>query len=199
MGCASGKETKHTSDPKITSDQTTVVKLPLIKLCVTGDIGVGKSSLLRRFIENTFLDETLPTVEAEVKTKQIQLDQKNYKILMYDSTGQERDRTVTRPNYPKPLGGLILVYDITNRESFNSVPLWIVEMKTLTSQDISISIVGNKTDLNAARQVSTEEGKKMADSQGAMFTESSAKDNINVEKIFTYLCTDSIAKQKVAM
>ena len=118
-------------------------------------------------------------------------------MQIWDTAGQERFRTITTPYY-RGSQGFIVVYDVTNRESFNHVEMWIDRIKLYASSEVSILLVGNKNDLGNSIVVSYDEGKELADRLGVKFFETSAKNGFNIEEAFTVIVSDiiSILKEK---
>ena len=114
-------------------------------------------------------------------------------MQIWDTAGQERFKTITA-SYYKGAHGIILVYDITDRQSFKDVENWLAEVDKYGNENVVKLLVGNKSDLEANRQVKAEEGKTLADSLGIKFLETSAKDAVNVEKAFTTLSTEIKSK-----
>ncbi|OHS97727.1 Ras-related protein RABD1 [Tritrichomonas foetus] len=107
-------------------------------------------------------------------------------MQVWDTAGQERFRTITA-SYYRGSNGIIIVYDVTDRESFDHVSYWIKEIDRLAAPDVCRLLVGNKTDLTEKRAVTTEEGKALANQFGIAFLETSAKDNSNVEDMFNQM------------
>ncbi|GAA6000375.1 uncharacterized protein JCM10292_001483 [Rhodotorula paludigena] len=154
-----------------------------LKLLVIGASSVGKSSLLLRFTDETFLspDETSATIGVDFKVKVMERKGKRWKLSIWDTAGQERFRTLTS-SYYRGAQGVILVYDITARDTFDSLASWIQELDTFAgtgpaSREVVRMIVGNKVDKEFSRTVSTEEGRAFAASRDPpwMFMECSAK------------------------
>jgi len=154
-----------------------------LKLLVIGASSVGKSSLLLRFTDETFLapDETSATIGVDNKVKVIERRGRRGKLSIWDTAGQERFRTLTS-SYYRGAQGVILVYDITARDTFESLSSWISELDTFAgtgqgSRDVVRIIVGNKVDKEFSRTVSTAEGAQFAASRDPpwMFMECSAK------------------------
>ncbi|KAM0756561.1 ras-domain-containing protein [Meredithblackwellia eburnea MCA 4105] len=154
-----------------------------LKLLVIGASSVGKSSLLLRFTDELFLtpEETSATIGVDFKVKVIERAGKRWKLSIWDTAGQERFRTLTS-SYYRGAQGVILVYDITARDTFDSLSSWISELDTFagtgpSSREVVRMIVGNKTDKEFNRVVSTREGEEFAKSRSPewMFMEVSAK------------------------
>ena len=155
----------------------------LFKYIIIGDAAVGKSNLLLRYTHGQFKPEYQLTIGVEFGAKNVQINDKVYRIQIWDTAGQENFRSITRAYYKSSACALV-VYDISNRESFNNVSTWIEECKGQSPKTIFMVLVGNKSDLADKRQVNTEEGQELAEKYGMLFYESSAKTGTNVEEIF---------------
>ena len=127
-----------------------------LKILLIGDSGVGKTNLIERFISNTFTSNTKSTVGVEFVSKSYKINNQVFKIEFWDTAAQERYRSIT-PVYYKGAKRAILVFDITQRTSFENIDKWMVEIKENSSKDMKLMIVGNKKDLKDERQVKTEE------------------------------------------
>ncbi|KAM7263437.1 hypothetical protein ACFE04_001120 [Oxalis oulophora] len=149
----------------------------LFKIVLIGDSAVGKSNLLSRFARNEFDNNSKATIGVEFQTQVVEIDGKEIKAQIWDTAGQERFRAVTSAYYRGAFGALI-VYDITRRDTFESVKRWLDELT------IARMLVGNKCDLDDTREVSREEGKSFAEEKGLYFMETSALDSTNVEAAF---------------
>jgi Ras-related protein Rab-2A len=123
------------------------------------------------------------TVGVEFGTQMVSLDGKKVKIQIWDTAGQESFRSITR-SYYRGAAGVVLVYDITRRESFNHLSIWLDDARRHSNDTISVLLVGNKTDLEENRQVSREEGEKFAHENNMMFIETSAKTAQNIDEAF---------------
>ncbi|CAO1625737.1 unnamed protein product [Parajaminaea phylloscopi] len=166
------------------SDPATPV--PTLKILLIGSSSVGKSSLLLRFTEDEFLpaDETSATIGIDYKLKSIVVAGKKFKLSIWDTAGQERFRTLTS-SYYRGAQGVIVVYDVTSRASFDALPAWFNELETFaTTPDVVKCVVGNKVDKDFSRVVTEEEGKAFAESRGAIFVEASAKKGTGVKGAF---------------
>jgi Ras-related protein Rab-8A len=166
----------------------------LVKILVVGDSSVGKSCLLLRYADNNFTDSHCATIGVDFKLKTEQIDGKKTKIQIWDTAGQERFRTITA-SYYRGAHGILLVYDVTNEASFNSISQWLKDVQQYASEHVSIVLVGNKADLNHKRQVSTEQGKELAKELGLEFFETSAKTSENVNSSFEKMIRNVIQKQ----
>merc|ERR1712216_709145 len=138
----------------------------LFKLLLIGDSGVGKSCLLLRFADDTYTESYISTIGVDFKIRTVDLDGKTIKLQIWDAAGEERFRTITS-SYYRGAHGIIVVYDVTDMDSFNNVKQWL-----------------NKSDLTAKKQVDTQTAKAFADEIGIPFLETSAKNSTNVEQAF---------------
>ncbi|CAG9334523.1 unnamed protein product [Blepharisma stoltei] len=154
----------------------------LIKLLMIGDAGVGKTSILYRFSEDIFRPPSLATLGIDLIKKEITIEGENIKLLIQDTPGQERFRSITQSYYKGAIGA-ILVYDCTDKKSFNSILNWADQIKNLGNEITEMTLIGNKWD-RPDKKITTDEGKALARELGISFLEASAKKNINVDKIF---------------
>lgn len=157
---------------------------------------MGKSSLLVRFADDVFTENFMPTIGVDFKIKTIDVDGKTIKLQIWDTAGQERFKTITS-SYYKGAHGIMVMYDVTDRESFFNIQTWMSEVEKNASDNISRILVGNKCDLEGQRAVSTEEGQELADHYCVRFLETSAKDSKNVEQAFTLMTRE--VKNRVAV
>ncbi|ARF10721.1 Ras family GTPase [Hokovirus HKV1] len=159
---------------------------PNIKLLLLGDSAAGKTCILQKYVDDTFNVSFITTIGIDFRTKYVTNNGNKKKIVIWDTAGQERFRNITRAYYRGAMG-MLLVFDITNRPSFENISRWIREIKTNTSTDLEIILVGNKYDLSEDRQVSTEEGLEAAKNLNIEYIETSAKTGFNIEKAFEIL------------
>ena len=160
----------------------------LFKILLLGDWSVGKTCFLMRYTENTFNDIHLSTIGIDYKFKSLTLDDgQKLKIQIWDTTGQERYKSITK-SYIKGANGIILIYDVTSKKSFEGIQNWVKQLKELPSR-ICIAIAANKID-KENRVISTDEGTKFSKEIGYPFFETSAKDGTNIDE-----CFDSLIKQ----
>lgn len=157
----------------------------MFKLLIVGESGVGKTCILLRFAEDLFEENFLTTIGVDFKVKQITVDDKQIKLQIWDSAGQERFKNITM-SYYRNCSGIIIVYDVTNHNSFEKVGEWIEEVRRYVPT-VPLMIIGNKCDMEDKRQVSTEEGRELAAKYNLIFLETSAKNNTNIENTFTDL------------
>merc|ERR1712216_116729 len=155
----------------------------LFKLLLIGDSGVGKSCLLLRFADDTYTESYISTIGVDFKIRTVDLDGKTIKLQIWDAAGEERFRTITS-SYHRGAHGIIVVYDVTDMDSFNNVKQWLNEIDRYASESVNKLLVGNKSDLTAKKQVDTQTAKAFADEIGIPFLETSAKNSTNVEQAF---------------
>ena len=158
----------------------------LFKLLIIGESGVGKTCLLLRFTDDSFTANHLTTIGIDFKIKIINLEGKLIKLQIWDTAGQERFRTITKTYY-KGAHGIILIYDVTSRKTFENVKNWVAQIREEVSEKVSIILVGNKIDDVDGRKVKTEEGQMMAKECGLAFFETSAKSGENIDSTFNEL------------
>lgn len=155
----------------------------LFKYIIIGDTGVGKSCLLLQFTDKRFRHDHDLTIGVEFGSRMLRLDDKDIKLQIWDTAGQESFRSITR-SYYRGAAGALLVYDITRRDTFSHLSAWLKDARENGNPDMVITLVGNKTDLDSKRTVTSEEGERFARENGLIFMEASAKSNINVEETF---------------
>lgn len=155
----------------------------LFKIVLVGDSAVGKSNLLARFARDEFYPNSKSTIGVEFQTQKMEINGKEVKAQIWDTAGQERFRAVTSAYYRGAVGAL-LVYDISRRQTFESIGRWLNELHTHSDMNVVTILVGNKSDLKDAREVTTVEGKSLAETQGLFFIETSALDSSNVAAAF---------------
>jgi Ras-related protein Rab-1A len=166
------------------------------KLVLVGDSAVGKSCLMTRFVEDRYSDIHLSTIGVDFKTVTTMIDGKVVKLHIWDTAGQERFAQVTT-HYYRGADGAILVYDITNRESFESVENWVSAIENANGSSlVSMLLVGNKNDLPAPRQVTRAQAKALGNRLKAHCIETSAKDSSNVDITFLNLAKKLVSRRK---
>jgi len=161
----------------------------LFKLLLIGDSGVGKSCLLLRFADDTYTESYISTIGVDFKIRTIELDGKTIKLQIWDTAGQERFRTITS-SYYRGAHGIIVVYDVTDQESFNNVKQWLQEIDRYASENVNKLLVGNKCDLTNKKVVDYTSAKEYADQLGIPFLETSAKNATNVEQAFMTMAAE---------
>ncbi|NWU92841.1 RAB17 protein, partial [Upupa epops] len=155
----------------------------IYKVVLLGSTSVGKSSLAYRYVKNDF-KESLPTVGCSFLTQTLNLQVATMKFEIWDTAGQEKYHSISHLYY-RGAQAALLVYDVTNKETFTRAKLWLRDLeKEFLPDEIIIALVGNKADLAAEREISTEEGEEFARTEGLLFMETSAKSNYQVNDIF---------------
>ncbi|XP_055339144.1 ras-related protein Rab-35-like [Paramacrobiotus metropolitanus] len=154
----------------------------LFKLLIIGDSGVGKSSLLLRFSDNTFTGSYITTIGVDFKIRTLEINGERVKLQIWDTAGQERFRTITSTYY-RGTHGVIVVYDVTNGESFGNIKRWLEEIEN-NCENVSSILVGNKDDDPERKVVTTSDAQRVAVASGIPLFETSAKENRNVEEMF---------------
>ena len=163
-----------------------------VKLVLLGEAAVGKSSLVLRFVSNDFQENKEPTIGAAFLTQKCTIGERTIKYEIWDTAGQERFASLA-PMYYRNAQAAIVVYDITKPASFIKARHWVKELHEQANRDITIALVGNKLDLveddsaedgETLRKVSVEEGQSLADEEGLLFFEASAKTGNNVNEVF---------------
>ncbi|KAF2068909.1 hypothetical protein CYY_009770 [Polysphondylium violaceum] len=192
MGCSGSKEGSGsftTSSTASLHGESHPEYDMLLKILVIGDSGVGKSCMLLRFADNRFTDSYISTIGVDFCIRTIELDGKKIKLQIWDTAGQERFKTITT-SYYRGAHGLIIVYDITSMESFNSIKRWLIDVDRFASPSVLKLIVGNKCDLSAKRVVDFKVAKKFADELNIPIMETSAKDSTAIDEAFIKLASD---------
>jgi len=157
-----------------------------LKVLIIGESGVGKSSLLLRFVDDTFDPEQPATIGVDFKVTTLSVDGNKVKLAIWDTAGQERFRTLT-PSYYRGAQGVIFVYDVSNRSSYDRLQHWLTELETYsTKSDVVKMLVANKID-REKREVGREEGLKFARKHCMLFIEASAKTRESVQCAFEEL------------
>ncbi|KTW26634.1 GTP-binding protein ypt1 [Pneumocystis carinii B80] len=155
----------------------------LFKLLLIGDSGVGKSCLLLRFSDDTYTESYISTIGVDFKIRTIELEGKTVKLQIWDTAGQERFRTITS-SYYRGAHGIIIVYDVTDQDTFNNVKQWLQEIDRYASESVNKLLIGNKSDMVDKKVVDPSQAKELADGLSIPFLETSAKSSINVEQAF---------------
>lgn len=158
------------------------------KLVFLGDQSVGKTSIITRFMYDTFDRQYQATIGIDFLSKTIYLEDRTVRMQLWDTAGQERFRALI-PSYIRDSAGAVVVYDVTSRASFTSTFKWIEDVRAERGNDVVIILVGNKSDLADKREVSAEEAEQKAHDYGVMFIEVSAKLGTNVKTLFRRVAT----------
>jgi small GTP-binding protein len=167
----------------------------MFKVILIGDSGVGKSNILSRYLKDEFSIETKATVGVEFGSKRVDLNGVKVKIQIWDTAGQERYRSITNAYY-KGSKGALLVYDISRKASFENVDKWMEELKMNSDGEVSVILIGNKSDMENEREVTREEGQAKATHYDIAFLETSAYQTLNIDKAFKIMIEGKIYLNK---
>ena len=165
------------------TEEAAVEELLKLKLIVVGNQGTGKSCILNRFINDTFDENYQATIGLDFQSKNVTVHDQDVRLILYDTAGQERFRSLI-PMYIREAQIILLIYDISNKDSFDSIPKWVKEITEVKMSDVIFVLIGNKNDLEEERKVSFEEGKQLAEKNKFIFQEVSAKTGKNIENLF---------------
>ena len=164
-------------------DGVPVEDLIKLKLIVVGNQSTGKSCILNRFVNETFDENYQATIGLDFQSKNVTIHDQDVRLILYDTAGQEKFRSLI-PMYIREAQIILLIYDISNRDSFDSLPKWLREVMDVKNSEAVFALIGNKIDLENERKVTFEEGQKFADQNNFIFQEVSAKDGTNFQKLF---------------
>lgn len=167
----------------------------LFKLIIIGDSGIGKSSLLTRFADDVYTDSYISTIGVDFKIRTIDVAGKMCKLQIWDTAGQERFRTITS-SYYRGAHGILLVFDITNPESFVNLTAWRKEVSNYASETVNLILVGTKSDLSEKRKISYTDASEFAKAHNMEYIETSAKSSINIDTAFITL-TNNLRKSYI--
>lgn len=166
-----------------------------VKLCLLGDAGVGKSSIVHRFVYDAFKPTMESTIGAAFLTKSVTLDSTTYKYQIWDTAGQEKYRALA-PMYYRGAAAAIIVYDMTVEQTFAAVKTWVRELKQYAEPDIVLAIAGNKCDLEDLREIQFKDAMDYAEMQRAIFVETSAKTAVNIGAMFVEISKQFAIRRK---
>ena len=163
-----------------------------IKLLMLGNSGVGKTSLVLKYHDGKFSTTFITTIGIDFKIKKEMIDNRLIKIQIWDTAGQERFKSITE-SYLRGANGIVLVYDISDRESFNSVESWVDSVKNKCDKSVDMILLANKSD-TLKREVSFQDGQELADKLHMPFFEVSAKTGINVDTAFKTITKNVVTR-----
>mmetsp|Transcript_12359 Transcript_12359/g.39120 ORF Transcript_12359/g.39120 Transcript_12359/m.39120 type:complete len:211 (-) Transcript_12359:66-698(-) len=182
MACCDSGGSSSSSTHALAADRHLPYK-HLFKYIIVGDTACGKSCILLQFTDTRFHPVHDLTIGVEFGSRTVTIDNKQVKLQIWDTAGQEKFRSITR-SYYRGAAGCLLVYDTTRKETFEHVTQWLEDCRKFSSRDISIMLIGNKCDLTDERQVTTEEAQAFADQHDISFMETSAKTAHNIDAAF---------------
>jgi len=165
----------------------------LFKLLLIGDSSVGKTSVLLRYVDDAFNSDFQTTIGVDFKLAELTRKDKLLKLQLWDTAGQDRFRNIVA-SYYRGANGIILVYDVTNAESFHNIPKWLDESSSYLNKSVPKLLIGNKVDLSSQRQVATADAQEFANQHGMQFLETSAKTAKNIRASFEVMA-DSMLEQ----
>lgn len=166
------------------------------KVIMLGNVAVGKTAIINRFVDNTFLENYKCTLQTAFRSNSINIDRKsNVNMKIWDTCGEEKYKSLTRQYY-RDTHGIILICDLTNVDSFNSLPTWLSDIKKYGPKEYDIILIGNKSDLELQRAISSEEIQIFAERENLTYLEVSAKNGINVLLLFERIAEKMIKTNK---
>ncbi|KAF6017176.1 hypothetical protein EB796_024506 [Bugula neritina] len=166
----------------------------IFKLILVGDKAVGKSSLTLRFADDTYSERHVTTIGIDMKIRTIELHGKTIKLNIWDTSGEEKFRSITR-NYYRGAHGIIVVYDVTDETTFRSVPQWLQDVDKFANSNVDKLIIGNKADMTNEQVVDTRMAQDYAEQLNIPFLETSAKQSTNVDQAFFTLADNVLSKR----
>ena len=165
------------------------------KFIIVGSSGVGKTSLLKRLVDNEFSEETISTIGVEFETVHLDVDGDKLGIQIWDTAGQERFRSISRA-YFRNANGVLLVFDIKNKQTFDDINSWLKDIHALCEPDVSVLFIGNKSDLQESRLISLAEAESFSKLHNLKYMETSALSGINVRESFIKLASEIHRKKR---
>jgi Ras-related protein Rab-1A len=159
----------------------------LVKIVFIGDSGVGKSSLLLKYVDDVFTGGYISTIGVDFRINTLVVDDKVFKLQIWDTAGQERFKSITTAYY-RGANSIVMIYDITDKESFANIKKWKNELERYAESGVHLVLVGNKSDLESNRAVSISEAKEYARIIECEYVETSAKTGAGIDKIFVETC-----------
>ena len=172
------------------------MSLSEIKIITLGETAVGKSSFIIRYAQDKFSSNYISTLGLDYRQRKIKLeDGREINLRLFDTAGQERYKSIS-VNLIKKANGILLIYDITNKDSFNSIGKWMESIDEVSSANTKVILVGNKIDMEGERQVTKEEGERRAKEYNIPFYETSCKNGININEVFSRITKEILNKKE---
>ena len=165
----------------------------MVKVVLVGDSGVGKRNIMSKYLKNLFREDSKATVGVEFGSKQFSVEGHQIKAQIWDTAGQERYKAITSAYY-KGAKGAFIVYDITRKNTFETVNKWVSDITAAADKKITLILIGNKNDLEDQRQVTKEVGEEKAKELGLAFMETSACSGENLDKAFQMMINEIYKK-----
>lgn len=163
------------------------------KFIIIGSSGVGKTALMKRLVDNTFSNDSQSTIGVEFDSTTVEVDGNTVKLQIWDTAGQERFRSIAKAYFRNAVG-VILVFDITERKTFDDVNMWLNDVHTLCDPSAVVLLIGNKSDLSSSRVVTVSEAEKFASHHQIQYLETSARAGDNVKDAFLRVATQIYRK-----
>ena len=163
--------------------------IPILKIITLGNSSVGKTSIIKQYTNKTFEADLINTIGIDLKMHDTIIENIPIKVKIWDTAGQERFRSLQKQYYNQ-VDGILFVFDITNRESFNIIPVWLEKVKENSNEDAIGILLGNKSDLDDMREISFQEGKKLGDDFNFKYFEISAFNGYHVDEAINSLLYD---------
>ena len=162
----------------------------MFKVVLIGDMKVGKTNIVSRYIKNEFNKDSMSTIGVEFGSKELVIEGHNVKVQIWDTAGQEKYKSITNAYY-KGAKGAFVVYDITNKNSFDNADNWLNNLRASADKKCSIILIGNKSDLEDKREVCIEQGEEKAKNSEIAFMETSALSGDNIDKAFEMMINEA--------
>jgi len=169
----------------------------ILKIIMVGDSGVGKSCLLKAFMGEPFDKNYTSTIGVDFEIKPVSINERQVNLQIWDTAGQERFRTITT-SYYRSSDAILLIFDVSEKQTFKNCEAWLEDVRLYAKDKVDILLLGNKADLVSKRVVDYKTAKEFADKHGMLYMETSAKQNVNVDKAFTKLATAAYQQKTAA-
>jgi small GTP-binding protein len=170
-----------------------MTQVPTYKFIIIGSAGVGKTAILKRLVDNSFSEESQSTIGVEFDTTILTVENRKVKLQIWDTAGQERFRSIARTYYRNAIG-VILVFDVADRRSFDELSQWLRDIHSLCDPNAIIQLIGNKADLKARRLITLTEAEAFASHHKLQYLETSARLGENVSEAFVRVVTTILNK-----